>query len=179
MKIKKFNSFLNETIENEKRLSESIIDILNEQIKDELESSQIYKAMSCWLDNNGWKSASEYFFISANEELIHMDKIYKYLFSRNCVAKVPSIGEVEQNFKDIKEVIEKSLEHEMEVSKKWNNISELAKKEKDNTTYEFSTWYLNEQVEEEEKFRDILDKINLDMPKFEIENLFQDLLNKK
>ena len=50
-KIIPFSLF--EGVEKEGRLSEKITNILNEQIKNELQSSQIYRGMSCWLDNEG------------------------------------------------------------------------------------------------------------------------------
>ena len=176
MKIKKFNNFLNEGVEDDKRLSDPIIKILNEQIKNELQSSQIYRGMACWLDDEGWISASKYFFKAGQEELVHMDKIYNYIFDKNCVAKVPTCDEVEQSFKSIRQVVEKSLEHEIEVTKNWEDIAELAKKEGDNTTYQFSQWFLTEQTEEEDKFRDILFKMDKDMPDYEVDELFDELM---
>ena len=64
----------------------------------------------------------------------------------------------------------------MNVTKNWEDIAEAALSSGDNTTYEFSQWYLKEQVEEESKFRDILFKLNLDMPKYELDELFEDLM---
>lgn len=171
--IKRFAAF--ENIENEVRLSEPIINILNEQIKNELQSSQIYRGMTCWLDDNGWIGASRYYFKSSDEELEHMRKIYNYLFDKNCLAKVPATDEVEQEFKTIREIVEKSLEHEIEVTENWEKISNLAKKEGDNSTHLFAQWFINEQKEEEEKFRNILFKMNLDMPDYEIDELFEEL----
>ena len=174
-KIIRFTSF-NESIENDTRLTDKIVNILNEQIKNELQSSQIYRGMSCWSDDKGWIGASKYFWKASLEELTHMDKIYQYLFDRNCLSKVPTCVEVKQDFKDIRDTVEKSLEHEIEITKNWNDISEQSKKEEDNTTYEFAQWFLTEQIEDEEKFRNILFKMNLDMPKYEIDKLFEDLL---
>lgn len=176
MKNRILSFSLFENIEEEKRLSEGLTAVLNEQIKQELLSSQIYRGMSCFLDSNGWIDASKYYFRSAQEELVHMDKIYNYLFDRNVLAVVPSCGEVKQEFEDIRQVVEESLKHEIDVTKKWEAISNQAKDEGDNTTYEFAQWFLKEQVEEENKFRDILDKMNLEMPKYEIDDLFGDLL---
>lgn len=173
-KIIKFSLF--EGIEDEGRLSEGLTNILNEQIKNELESSQIYRGMSCWLDDNGWIDASKYFFKSSDEELEHMRKIYHFLFDRNVLAKVPSVGETKQEFEDIRKIVEESLQHEMDVTKQWENIAQMAKNDGDNTTYEFCQWFLKEQVEEEAKFRDMLFKMNLDMPKYEIDDLFADLM---
>jgi ferritin len=164
------------TIENEGRLSEKITTILNEQIKNELDSSQIYRAMSCWLDDQGWVEAAQYYFKSAQEELTHQDKIYEYLFDRNVKPKVPVCSEVEQEFKDIREILEKSLEHEIKVTKEWETIANLAKEEGDNTTYNFSQWFVNEQTEEEKKFRDLLFKLNHEMPQWKLDELFGELL---
>lgn len=170
-KIVPFSLF--EGIENEHRLSDEITKILNEQIKNELMSSQIYRGMSCYLDDAGWVDAAKYFFKAAQEELVHMDKIYQYIFDRNSVAIVPVTEEVKQKFETIREVVEESLKHEIEVTKNWDDIAEAADKSGDNVTYEFAQWFLKEQVEEENKWRDILDKMNLDMPKWRIDELFK------
>lgn len=171
-KILSFSIF--ENIEDVSRLSEEITEILNSQIGKELESSQIYRGMSCWLDNAGWNGAAKYYFKSAQEELTHMDKIYQYLFDRNALAIVPTCDEVEQEFDDIRNIVEKSLEHEMKISEDWEEIAELAKEEGDSTTFEFAQWFLKEQISEEDKFREILDKINLDLPKWRLDELFID-----
>lgn len=163
-------------IENKSRLSDKITKLLNTQIKNELESSQIYRAISCWLDDKGWIGAQKYFWKNAVEELTHMDKIYEFLFDRNVKSVVPSVGEVEKEFKDIREIVEISLDHEMKITSDWENISEAAISEADNTTYEFSQWFLKEQVEEEKRFRDILFKMNLEMPPYEIDELFEELV---
>lgn len=154
------------------RLSESITSILNAQIKNELNSSQIYRAMSSWLDDNKWPAGTDLFFKYADEELSHMSKIYKYIFDRNCKAVVPTCDGQTQDFKDIRELVEAALTHEMAVTSQWEAISTLAKEEGDNTTYEFAQWFLKEQVEEEDKFRTILEKMDLDMPLYEIDKLF-------
>lgn len=165
----------NGAIEQVGRLSDDITAILNAQIKNELMSSQLYLGMTCFLDDKGWIGASKYYFKTAKEELNHMNKIYDYLFDRNVKAVVPTTDEVKQEFAGIREILESSLEHEIEVTKNWNDISEKAKAEGDNTTYEFAQWFLTEQVEEENKFREILFKLGLDMPDWKIDELFEAL----
>lgn len=171
--VKLFEGFSN--VEDLARLNKKVLDLLNGQVKNELESSQIYRAMACWLDNNGWTDAAKYFFKSGQEELVHMDKIYQYIFSMNSKAVTPACGEVKGEFSDIREILTLSLEHEMKVSEQWNNISTVAAKEGDMTTHEFAMFFVKEQVEEEEKFRDILLKLDLDMPKWKLEELFEEL----
>ena len=172
--IKAFKVF--EAVEQESRLSKKVTDILNLQIKNELQSSQVYRGMSCWLDDKGWIGGSKYYFRNAQEVLQHMDKVYKYLFDRNALAKVPNTETVKQEFKSIREVLEFSLEHEMKVTRNWEDISEAAKKEGDNTTYEFAQGFLKEQIEEEEKFRNLLFKLDLNMPDWKTDELFESLL---
>lgn len=175
--IKTFSAF-NESkdIEQVGRLSDIVLEKLNEQIGNELMSAQIYFGKACWSDDKGWRGASQYFFKSANEEISHMNKIYNYIFERNCLAKVPVVSVVKQDFLDMREVLELALDHEIAVTAMWNDISEIAKEEGDNTTYAFAQWFLNEQVEEESKFRDLLFKLNLDMPKYELDELFEELI---
>jgi ferritin len=171
--IKLFEQFSG--IEDKERLSEPIVKILNEQIKNELESSQIYRSMSCWCDNEGWIGGQKLFFKYADEELLHMTKIYNYLFDKNCKAVVPSCEKPQENYKDMREILETALNHEFEITENWNNIANLALKGNDNNSYSLAQWYIEEQKEEEEKIRNILFKMNLDLPKYELDELLDDL----
>ena len=49
----------NSKLEFKQRLQPNIISILNSQIANELQSSQIYRGMACYLDNIGWSNASK------------------------------------------------------------------------------------------------------------------------
>jgi ferritin len=164
------------SIEQKARLSKGITAILNKQIENELYSSQIYRAFSAWLDDKGWIGGSELFFKYADEELGHMSKIYKYLYEKNSRAIVPNVKNVPQDFNDVRDLVEKALEHEMKVTKNWNEIANKAKGEDDNDTYSFALGYVNEQREEEEKIRNILFSMDLDMPKWKIDEMFKKLL---
>ena len=164
------------SIEQKPRLSKDITNILNKQIENELYSSQIYRSFSAWSDDEGWIGASELFFKYADEELGHMSKIYKYLYEKNARALVPNVKNVPQEFKDIRDLAEKALEHEMKVTKNWNDIANKAKGEDDNDTYSFALTFVNEQREEEEKIRNILFSMDLDMPKWKIDEMFKNLL---
>ena len=175
-KSNKSSSKLNEGVEDIPRLSKSILGVLNKQIMNELESSQIYRALSAWLNDNDWVDGTKLFFKYANEELDHMSKIYTYIYEKNSRAVVPPCPNVKQEFKDIREVVESALNHEMMVTKNWNDIANKSKEENDNDTYSFAMGYINEQREEEEKVRDVLEKMNLDMPKWAIDELFGELI---
>lgn len=173
MKIQLFESF--NGIEDKSRLSEKIVKMLNEQIKNELESSQLYRSMSCWMDKNRLIGGNKLFFKYADEEFEHMKKIYNYLFDKNSDSETPETTKPESKFKNIRDVLEKSLEHENDVMKQWNDIANAALAEKDNDTYIFSQWFITEQREEQEKITDLLFKMDNDMPNWRIDEVFEEM----
>lgn len=172
--VKLFEGFSG--IEDKARLSQNIASMLNDQIQKELESSQIYRAMSCWFDDKGWPGGTKLFFKYANEELTHMNKIYEYLFEKNTKAITPAVEAVQGEFKDAREIVEISLNQEIDITAYWNKIADAAKKENDNDTYFLSQWFITEQREEEIKMRDLLFKIRMGMPDWRIDELFQSLI---
>jgi len=168
-----------EELENIGRLEKQVLYLLNKQIRNEFQSSFIYRETSAWLDDSGWIGGSKLFAKYADEELDHAKKIYQYIFEKNCKAITPSdLGNIELLYTSIKDLVTKALEHEMQVTADWNTIASVAKDLNDHDTYAFALIFIKEQTEEEEKFRNILFKINLDMPKYEIDELFEDNLTK-
>lgn len=165
-----------EAIEHEPRLIPAITEILNAQIANELNSSQIYRSMSAWLDDKGWIGGSALFFKYAEEELAHMTKIYKYLYEKNCRAIVPACAAPAIDYVGVRELTEAGLQHEFEVTTNWTNIANLAKENNDHDTYTLATAFVNEQREEEEKLRNILFKMDLEMPNWKIDELFSDII---
>lgn len=133
------------------RLSESLQKLLQQQIANEENSSRLYRAASQWLDFNGWFGAAKLFHEYANEEMIHVKKIYKYLQDRDILPMTPALPAQPTKFDGVKDIITKSYLHEIEVTKQIENIASTALSEKDLTTHQFMTFYLNEQIEEEAK----------------------------
>lgn len=176
-RLTKTNESKSETaLERAPRIQQPVLDVLNEQIKNELHSSQIYRAFASYLDDNGWNNGSKVFFKYADEELKHMNKIYEYIYDRNCKAIVPACEGVDQNYAGIKDILTKGLEHEILVSNQWENIAKIACENNDKTTVNFARWFHEEQIEEENKMRDMLDFINLGAPDWKIEEQFGDML---
>lgn len=158
------------------RLDQKVIDVLNLQIKNELYSANLYKAISSWCSNGPWSNAFKVFFKYGQEEMTHMDKIIEYLDDKNCKFIIPECPKPPCEFKDMREIVTKALQHEINVTKNWEDISNTALACKDNTTHEFATWYLREQREEESKQRELLYKIDLGMPDWMLDLEFKELL---
>ena len=64
-------------------------------------------------------------------------------------------------FRDLKNVFELLLEHEIGVTASINNLVDICLQEKDYTTHNFVQWYVSEQLEEEALARMMIDKLKL------------------
>lgn len=142
-------------------LQKSIEKALNDQIRIEAESSQIYLAMACWAEVKGLEGVAGFMYNQSNEERDHMLKLVKFVNERGGHAQVSALKAPNVTFTSFKEMFEKLFEHEVFVSASINELVHITLQEKDYATHNFLQWYVAEQIEEEAVARTILDKINM------------------
>ena len=142
-------------------LSEIIEKALNNQIKIEAESSQIYLAMACWAEVKGFEGVAGFMYKQSQEERDHMLKLVKFVNERGGHAKISELAAPNVTFKSFKEMFEELFKHEVFVSESINELVHITLQEKDYATHNFLQWYVSEQIEEEAMARTILDKIKL------------------
>ena len=142
-------------------LSKSIEKALNDQIRIEAESSQIYLAMACWAEVKGLEGVAGFMFDQSSEERDHMLKLIKFVNERGGHAQISELKAPNVTFESFKEMFEMLFEHEVFVSESINKLVDITLTEKDYATHNFLQWYVSEQIEEEAMARTILDKINL------------------
>ncbi|GGB68425.1 putative bacterial non-heme ferritin [Flavobacterium suaedae] len=142
-------------------LPEIIQSALNEQIKVEAESSQIYLAMASWAEIKGFEGIATFMFKQSDEERAHMLKLLKYVNQRGGEAKISQLDEPKLDYTSFKTLFRQLYEHEVRVSECINILVDIALKEKDYATHNFLQWYVSEQIEEEATAKVILDKIDL------------------
>jgi ferritin len=135
--------------------------VLNDQIKKEASSSQYYLAMASWAESNGLNGTASFMYTHSDEERFHMLKLVKFVNERGGRAEVPKLEKPPSEFKNLKNVFESLLEHEIGVTESINNVVDICLQEKDYTTHNFIQWYVSEQLEEEALARTVLDKLNL------------------
>lgn len=134
---------------------------LNEQVKLEGDSSQIYLAMASWAELQGFEGIATFMFAQSDEERQHMLKLVKYINQRGGEAVIPAVTKPELDHSSFKTLFEQLFNHEVFVSKSINELVHIALEERDYATHNFLQWYVSEQIEEEATARTILDKINL------------------
>lgn len=130
-------------------ISEEIEALLNGQVKMESKSSAIYLAMAAFCDQLGFENSSEFFYTQAEEERMHMLKIFRYIADAGATPISPEVTDVPQDFGSFRGVFETALEQEIEVTKAINKIVSAAYKEGDHATANFLQWFISEQHEEE------------------------------
>lgn len=142
-------------------LSEKLQAALNEQVKIEGYSSQIYLAMASWAENQGFEGIATFMYAQSDEERMHMLKLIKYINQRGGEALIPQVERPTLDHSSFKTLFKQLFEHEVFVSQSINNLVDISLQERDYATHNFLQWYVAEQIEEEATARAILDKINL------------------
>lgn len=142
-------------------MKKNINDALNKQIALEAESSHIYMAMASWAERNGYHGTADFLYQHSDEERIHMLKLIKFINEREGTAVIPNIQQPKQTYKNLVEIFQSILKHEIDVTNEINKLVDITLKEKDFTTHHFLQWYVSEQLEEEAMARHINDKLAL------------------
>ena len=135
--------------------------IINDQITAELWSSNLYLQMSYFLKHQGWDGCAHWMKVHSDEEREHATRMADYLTSRGAQVKLNMINLVPEGWGSVLEVFEHSLKQEQMVSKMIDKIVLHAIEEQDYGTENFFRKFVDEQIEEEELFGGIVDKLKM------------------
>ena len=142
-------------------LSQKLQDAINAQINAELWSAYLYLSMSMDAADKGLKGVANWFYVQWKEEQDHAQIFINYLQSRGARGVRAPIAEVRTEWESVLEMYEETLKHEKVVTSLINNLANLAAEERDHATANMLIWFVDEQIEEEENARDIIDQLNL------------------
>lgn len=141
--------------------SQILVDLLNEQIRNELYSHAIYLAMSGWYETTPFKGFAAKYHAAALEEHGHAMRFYTYLADRDARIKVLAVPEPPFEYDSVVSAAKAALEQERLVSAQIRKIYSQAQKDEDFETLSFLKWFLDEQVEEEKTAQDFLGYVEL------------------
>lgn len=142
-------------------LSKKMYDALNKQMNHETYSAYLYLSMSSYAGYIGLKGAANWFMVQHLEETVHAMKFFNFINSRGEHANLGAIAGPPTEFKNLLDMMEKTLTHEQFITSSINELTDLALTEKDHATHIFLQWYVTEQIEEEENDRDLIGKLKL------------------
>lgn len=141
----------------ELKLSQKLQDALNEQIRMEIQSSQIYNGMRIYLKEFGAHGAIKWMTIQAHEELEHAEAFINFVQEMDGHVELGGLEPVETVYGSPLAVWEAGLAHEKEISSSILNLLKLADEEGNYAAQNFLRKFVDEQVEEEDHFRGIVD----------------------
>ncbi|MDD4659917.1 MAG: ferritin [Massilibacteroides sp.] len=142
-------------------LNKKLSDALNEQINEEMWSSNLYLSMSIYFDKMGLSGCAHWMKKQAEEELGHAHKIIEWSVKRGGEPEVGQINVVPTGWGSPLEVFEHVYKHEVHVSESIDKLVNIASAEKDKATQDFLWGFVREQVEEEESAQKIIAKFKL------------------
>lgn len=142
-------------------LTKKIEDAINDQINAEFWSGYLYLAMSCDMEEKGYKGIANWFRVQFEEELAHARIFINHVLARGGKVNLMPIKEVPSEYDSPAQAFAKTLEHEKVVSSLINNLYSMAEDEKDYATRQMLNWFVAEQVEEEDTAREMIDNLKL------------------
>ena len=142
-------------------IDRKIEDAINEQINWELYSSYLYMSMASYCESVNLKGFSSWMRIQAMEELTHVKRFYDFLTSRGGRVILSDIKAPPTGWDNPHAVFEDTLKHEQHVTKRINDLMNLAHDLRDHASIGVLQWFIDEQVEEEESVDEVLQSLKL------------------
>lgn len=142
-------------------LSKKMESALNEQLNAELASSYIYLSLAAYFESENLEGFASWMQAQAQEEVSHAMKIYGYIHSRGGRVLLAAIDAPQTNWESPNSGFQAALDHEKKITKRIDNLVELANSESDHASHQFLMWFVAEQVEEEESVGRVVDKLEM------------------
>lgn len=142
-------------------ISEKMKVALNEQLNAELFSSYLYLSMSAYFDDINLKGMAAWMKMQSAEEYGHAMKFFDFIIRVGQRVTLKQIENPQLNWDAPQAAFEAALQHEKSITKKINDLTDLAISEKDHATNTFLHWFVDEQVEEESTVADIVENFKL------------------
>jgi ferritin len=142
-------------------LSVRMQEALNDQMKWEFYSEFLYIAMAGYFLSRSLDGFANWMMIQAQEERAHAMMFFNYINDAGGRPFVLQFDQVENDYRSITDVFEKTVEHEKVVTGRINDLKSTALEEKDHATANFLDWFVKEQVEEVASPQKILDQLKM------------------
>ena len=140
-------------------ISVKIQNAMNKQINEEIYSSYLYLSMSTYLESINLPGFAHWLRLHAQEEMFHAMKLHFHLIERSSRVKLMVVKEPQTNWDSLLQVFKDARKHETLITRYINELMDFAIDERDHATRNFLNWYVDEQVEEEATFDEIVGKL--------------------
>jgi len=142
-------------------IGERLNTAINDQIKNELESYYIYLSMAAYFHSNSLDGMGHWMRAQAHEEMIHATKFMEHLIDRNGQVVLQDLKQLKTDWSSPLEAFQNALEHERFISGKINDLTTIAREEKDYASEPLLAWFTDEQIEEEASAGKVVDELGM------------------
>ena len=140
-------------------LSEKLLKEMNDQIKYEMFSANLYLSMAAYAAEQQLDGISHWFLKQAEEENEHAMKFFGFINEMGGRVTMQALDEPKNEFTSVEELFADGLEHEKFVTSRIHLLMNIAVDERDHNSIGFLQWFVDEQREEENSFDSILTKL--------------------
>jgi ferritin len=140
---------------------ERLNNAINEQIKNELESYYIYLSMAAWFHSKSLDGMGHWMRCQAHEEMIHAMKFFNHVIDRGGKVVLLDLKQLKTQWNSPLEVFQDALEHEKFISGKIDDLTSIAREEKDYASEPILAWFTDEQIEEEATAGKVVDELEM------------------
>ena len=142
-------------------IGERLNTAISDQIKNELESYYIYLSMAAYFHSNSLDGMGHWMRAQAHEEMIHATKFMDHLIDRDGKVVLQDLKQLKIDWSSPLEAFQDALEHERFISGKINDLTTIAREEKDYASEPMLAWFTDEQIEEEASAGKIVDELGM------------------
>lgn len=134
---------------------------LNHHVTEELAASHQYLAASASLRELGLNGMASWMMAQSDEERMHAMKFLEHLLARHGHVRLEQIPAPPAGKRDARAVFRAGLALEETTTKRIEALHSKAEKAGDVALRVFLDWFLQEQVQEEDQLRSILDRFEI------------------
>lgn len=143
-------------------ISDKNLKLLSQQVGNEFYAAYTYYGASGWFDLKGLEGFAKFAKGQADGEIQHAMKVFNHLIIAGAKAVLPPLESAPiTEYKDVMQVCESIVAHEKAVTKNWREICKEAMASGDGATLQLATWFLAEQLEEENTAGTLRDRVKM------------------
>lgn len=140
-------------------LSEKLMKSINDQLNFELYSGNIYLAMQSYCASNDLNGFANFFKVQVQEETFHAMKFFDYLIQMDGKVNIEALPAPKNQYESVLHAFKDALGHEKIVTQRIYNLMDIATDEREHATISLLKWFIDEQVEEENNFTNIVKRL--------------------
>ena len=141
------------------QIDDTVRDAFNAQTTREVQAAYNYLAMAGWFEANGYPGFARWMQLQSEEEWEHAKRMFQFVLDRGGETGLGELGAPAASFPSVLAVFEAGLEQERAVSGHIKDLYGLVIDARDFASVPLLDWFMNEQIEEEASFGQIVDDV--------------------